>query len=53
MGADYVVTLAPAPIEARWMAEHPELFQPAFGDANHDNVAWRVLPVAADGRGAR
>ncbi|ATB43841.1 hypothetical protein CYFUS_009321 [Cystobacter fuscus] len=49
---DYVVTLAPAPIEARWMAEHPELFQPAFGDAKRDNVAWRVLP-AADGRDAR
>ena len=42
-----VVTLAPAPIEARWMAGHPELFQPAFGDAKRENVAWRVLPAAA------
>ncbi|ATB33804.1 hypothetical protein [Melittangium boletus] len=43
---DAVVTLPPRPIEARWMAEHPELFQPLASNRSGDGVVWRLLPEA-------
>jgi hypothetical protein len=44
---DYVVTLAPPPVEASWMSESPELFQPLVTSQDEKSVAWRVLSATA------
>jgi hypothetical protein len=39
---DYVVCLQPDTVEAAWMRELPELFEPLTADTNRG--AWRLLP---------
>lgn len=40
---ELVVTLAPAPPEARWMSEHPEHFQCLVTSTQGRSAAWRVV----------
>jgi len=45
---DYVVTLAPLPVEASWLSEHPELFQPLTTSQDGRSVSWRLLSATGD-----
>jgi hypothetical protein len=40
---DYVVTLAPAPVEARWMEENPNRFKLAATSSDSASRAYRVV----------